>query len=387
LGRPGWRKVLGVQAEPFPHRRERATILDAAMGVGASVLLLHPSIDAMAPGAEHFAAVRCAGHFAATFPRATLLLGLLPFWDLGVGPRQALHEALIFKNYGCTHFLVAPDQADPLARSGGEPCYPLGAAQTLVEDFADEIGITMVPARPMVYVEDRAQYEPVENLEPGVTVHGLEPEEVGRRLEFGLDIPEWFSFPEIIEELRRAFPPRSRQGITLFMTGLSGAGKSTLAKLLYVKFMELRTRPVTLLDGDIVRRHLSSELTFSKAHRNLNIERIGYVASEITKNGGIAICAPIAPYASSRARARELVSRFGGFVEIHVATPLSVCEQRDRKGLYAKARAGVLTGVTGIDDPYEVPVAPEITLDTTALSPGEAVQEVLLYLEREGYLL
>jgi len=202
-----------------------------------------------------------------------------------------------------------------------------------------------------------------------------------------LDIPEWFSFPEIIEELRRAFPPRSRQGITLFMTGLSGAGKSTLAKLLYVKFMELRTRPVTLLDGDIVRRHLSSELTFSKAHRNLNIERIGYVASEITKNGGIAICAPIAPYASSRARARELVSRFGGFVEIHVATPLSVCEQRDRKGLYAKARAGVLTGVTGIDDPYEVPVAPEITLDTTALSPGEAVQEVLLYLEREGYLL
>ncbi len=387
MARRGWRKVLGVQAKPFPHRRERATILDAAMAMGASVLLLHPASDAMAPGAEHFAAVRCAGHFAATFPRSTMLLGLLPCWDLGIGPRQALHEALIHKNYGCTHFLVTPDHADPLAQSGGEPCYPRGAAQSLVEDFSDEIGIAMVPARPMVYVEDRAQFEPVESLEPGVTVHGLEPEEVRRRLEFGLDIPEWFSFPEIVEELRRAFPPRSRQGITLFMTGLSGAGKSTLAKLLYVKFMELRTRPVTLLDGDIVRRYLSSELTFSKAHRDLNIERIGYVASEITKNGGIAICAPIAPYASSRARARELVSRFGGFVEIHVATPLAVCEQRDRKGLYAKARAGVLTGVTGIDDPYEMPVAPEITLDTTALSPGEAVQDVLLYLEREGYLL
>jgi sulfate adenylyltransferase len=386
LAKWGWRKVLGVQAEPFPHRRDRAEMLDAAMRTGASVLLLHPAADALAPGAEHFAAVRCAGHFAATFPRSSLTLALLPYWPLGAGPRQVLHEALIHKNYGCTHFLVAPDQADPLARSGGEPCYPLGAAQRLVAAFADEIGLAMVAARPMVYVEDRAQYEPAQGVEPGRAVRTLAPEEVGRRLEFGLDIPDWFNFPEIVSELRRAFPPRSQQGITLFMTGLSGAGKSTLAKLLYVKFMELRTRPVTLLDGDIVRRHLSSELTFSKAHRNLNIERIGYVASEITKNGGIAICAPIAPYASSRARARELVSRFGGFVEIHVATPLGVCEQRDRKGLYAKARAGVLTGVTGIDDPYEAPVEPEIVLDTATLSPGEAVQEVLLYLERQGYL-
>ena len=386
LARRGWRKVLGVQARPFPHRRDKAEMLEAAMAVGASILMLHPAADAMAPGAEHFAAVRCASLFAATFPRASLLLGLLPYWSLGAGPRQALLEALIHRNHGCTHFLVDPDHGDPWAGTGTARCYCPGAAQQLVADFAEEIGIAMVPRKPMVFVEDRAQFEPVERMAPGRAIRELASDELRRRLEFDLEIPDWFTFPEITAAMRQAFPPRSRQGFTLFMTGLSGAGKSTLAKLLYVKFMELRTRPVTLLDGDIVRRHLSSELTFSKAHRNLNIERIGYVASEITKNGGIAICAPIAPYASSRDHARQLTSRFGGFVEIYVSTPLAVCEQRDRKGLYAKARAGVAKGVTGIDDPYEVPAAPEIELDTSQLGPGEAVQEVLLYLERQGYL-
>jgi sulfate adenylyltransferase len=386
LAQRGWRKVLGCQAEPFANRGDKAALLDAAQQAGASILMLHPAGDAMAPGAQYFTSVRCAKRFAETLPQATLQLGLLPYWPLGAGPRQALLEALIHQNHGCTHFLVAPDHADPMAAAGEAPLYPLGAAQRLVADFAGQTGIAMAPKRPMVYVEERAQYVPADLVAQGQTVKTLAPGELRRRLEFDLEIPEWFMSPEIAAELRQAFPPRSRQGITLFMTGLSGAGKSTLAKLLYVKFMELRTRPVTLLDGDIVRRHLSSELTFSKAHRNLNIERIGYVASEITKNGGIAICAPIAPYASARNHARELVSRFGGFVEIHVATPLAVCEQRDRKGLYAKARAGVVKGVTGIDDPYETPEHAEIVLDTSTLSPGAAVQEVLLYLEREGYL-
>ena len=386
LKQRGWRKVLGCQAEPFPTCRAKAEILDAAMGIGASILLLQPAGDAMAEGAEHFAAVRCASHFAATFPETMLLYGLLPYKPLWAGPRQALLEALIHKNYGCTHFLVGPYHADPLARVGAAPTYPAGAAQRLVADFADETGIAMVPQPAMVYVEEKAQYVARAQVGPDETIKTLLPTEIRRRLEFDLSFPDWYTFPEIEDELREVFLPRPRQGITLFMTGLSGAGKSTLARLLYVKFMELRNRPVTLLDGDIVRRHLSSELTFSKAHRNLNIERIGYVASEITKNGGIALCAPIAPYASSRARARELVCRYGGFVEIYVSTPLAVCEQRDRKGLYAKARAGIIKGVTGIDDPYEPPTEAEIVLDTSQLSPEQAVQEVLLYLERQGYL-
>lgn len=386
LAMRGWRTVLGCQAEPFAHRGDQAAIRRAALGIGAGVLLLHPAGDTMAPGALHFHAVRHAMHFADQMPSNSLLLGLLPYWPLGAGPRQALHEAILHAAHGCTHFLVARDHADPLARTGQPPFYPPGDAQRLVADFAEETGIAMVPKPVMVYAENRAQYLPAGELGTQDAPGALEPAELRRRLEFGLDIPEWYAAPESVDILREAFPPRSRQGFTLFMTGLSGAGKSTLAKILYVKFMELRTRPVSLLDGDIVRRHLSSELTFSKAHRNLNIERIGFVASEITKNGGIAICAPIAPYAASRAHARELVSRFGGFVEIHVSTPLSVCKARDHKGLYAKAMAGVVTGVTGIDDPYEIPEHPEIVLDTTSLAPGEAVREVLLYLEGEGYL-
>ena len=249
-----------------------------------------------------------------------------------------------------------------------------------------ETGVVMVAAKPMVYVEEKAQYVSQDTAIPGETVRRLDEAELTRRLQFDLEVPPWYALPEIIAELRATFPPRAKQGFTLFMTGLSGAGKSTLAKILYVMFMERRSRPVTLLDGDIVRRHLSSELTFSKEHRNLNIARIGFVASEITKHGGIAICAPIAPYAFARRVARGLVSPHGGFVEIHVATPLAVCEQRDRKGLYAKARAGLVKDVTGIDDPYEVPEQAEVTLDTTALSPGEAAQDVLLYLEAQGYL-
>ena len=202
----------------------------------------------------------------------------------------------------------------------------------------------------------------------------------------GLEIPAWFSYPEIIAELRMRFPARSRQGLTLFFTGLSGAGKSTIAKAVLAKLLELGGRPVTLLDGDLVRKNLSSELGFSKEHRNLNIRRIGYVASEITKNGGIAICAPIAPYAEIRREVRQMINQYGGFIEVHVATSLEVCEGRDRKGLYAKARAGVIKEFTGISDPYEAPVNPELRIDTQGLSIDEAAQQVFLYLEQQGYI-
>ncbi|HEB57151.1 MAG TPA: adenylyl-sulfate kinase, partial [Gammaproteobacteria bacterium] len=210
--------------------------------------------------------------------------------------------------------------------------------------------------------------------------------ELKARLQKGEDIPDWFSYPEVIRELRKVCPPRSRQGLTLFFTGLSGAGKSTLAKIIYSKLIEAGGRPVTLLDGDIVRMHLSSELGFSKEHRNLNVKRIGFVASEITKNGGIAICAPIAPYAETRRAVREMIEQHGAFIEIHVATPLEECEARDRKGLYAKARKGLIPEFTGISDPYEEPENPELCIDTTGMNPMEAAQEIYLYLLREGYL-
>ena len=381
----GWRSVLACPTAGIPLLAHQAAMQQAAAAVGARVLLAHPVGEAMTGGTAHFAGVRCAGHFAASFPKSSVQLALLPLPQPGAGPRQALFEAVIHGNLGASHTLVAPDQDDP-RNAAGQLLYPLGAAQDLVAAHQSETGVVMVAAKPMVYVEEKAQYVSQDTAIPGETVRRLDEAELTRRLQFDLEVPPWYALPEIIAELRATFPPRAKQGFTLFMTGLSGAGKSTLAKILYVMFMERRSRPVTLLDGDIVRRHLSSELTFSKEHRNLNIARIGFVASEITKNGGIAICAPIAPYAFARRVARGLVSPHGGFVEIHVATPLAVCEQRDRKGLYAKARAGLVKDVTGIDDPYEVPEQAEVTLDTTALSPGEAAQDVLLYLEAQGYL-
>ena len=210
--------------------------------------------------------------------------------------------------------------------------------------------------------------------------------EVRRRLAEGIDIPEWFSYPEVVAELRRSRPPRSRQGFTVLFTGLSGSGKSTVAHALLNKLMELGGRPVTLLDGDIVRKNLSSELGFSKEHRELNIQRIGFVASEITKNGGIALCAPIAPYASTRRVVREMIEAQGGFVEVHVATPLATCEERDRKGLYARARRGEIEHFTGISDPYEAPENPDLEIDTTDLTPDEAAHSIILKLEHMGYI-
>jgi sulfate adenylyltransferase len=244
----------------------------------------------------------------------------------------------------------------------------------------------MVPFRTMVYVEDQASYMPEDEVPRGARVLSISGTDLRRRLSEGREIPEWFTFPPVAEELRRTHPPRHRQGLTIFFTGLSGAGKSTLARVLLVKLLEIGGRPVTLLDGDIVRKHLSSELGFSKEHRDINIRRIGFVASEITKNGGIAICAPIAPYDSVRKEVRAMIEPVGGFVLVHVATPLAVCEQRDRKGLYQKARAGLIPNFTGVSDPYESPQDAEMVMDTASLTPEEAGQELLLYLEREGYI-
>jgi len=210
--------------------------------------------------------------------------------------------------------------------------------------------------------------------------------ELRRRLREGLEIPDWFSFPNVVQELRRTSPPRDKQGFTVFFTGFSGSGKSTIANALMVKLMEMGGRPVTLLDGDVVRKHLSSELGFSKEHRDINIKRIGYVASEITKNGGIAICAPIAPYASTRREVREMIEAFGAFLEVHVATSIEECEKRDRKGLYKLAREGKIKEFTGISDPYDVPEHPELRVETENVDVDNCAQQVLLKLESMGLI-
>ncbi len=382
----GWRKVAGFQTERHLHCAHREMVLRGAREAGAN-LFIQPVVGRAGPNdLDHFTLVRCYQEFIKNFPRNMIQLGLIPLERRLAGPREALWEAIIRRNYGCSHFMVSEDHSDPFAGDTRERFYPLGAAQELVKSFEDEIDIRMIPLEKMVYVEDKAQYFPLNKVEPGMQVKEISSAELKRRLEFDLEIPEWFSFPGVVSELKKAYPPRHQQGFAVFITGLSGAGKSTLAKVLYVRFMEMRDRPVSLLDGDIVRKNLSSELSFSRFHRNLNVQRIGFVASEITKNRGIAICAPIAPFEESRQTAREMVSPYGGFIEVFMSTPLEICEQRDRKGIYAKAKAGIIKGVTGIDDPYEAPVEPELSIDTTDLTPTEAAQEVFLFLEEQGYI-
>jgi sulfate adenylyltransferase len=297
-----------------------------------------------------------------------------------------LWHGIVRKNYGCTHLIVGRDHAAPDPVPEQASFYAPEAAQELFARHQEELDITMAPVQDMAYVEDRAQFLPRDEIPPAMEARHLSDAEVRRRLDAGLEIPEWYSFPEVVAELEKACPPRHRQGFAVFFTGLSGAGKSTVANALMVKLLESGSRKVTLLDGDIVRKNLSSELGFSKEHRNLNILRIGFVAAEIAKNGGIAICAPIAPYRATRRQVRDGVEAAGGFVEVYVSTPIEVCEARDRKGNYAKARAGLIKGFTGVDDPYEVPERAEVVIDTRDLPAELAAHRILVKLESLGYI-
>jgi sulfate adenylyltransferase len=381
----GWRQIVGFQADTCLHCAHKEMILRAAREVGASIFL-HPLVGGSQTGKlDPITQVRCYQAFAEKFPTNMIFLGILPLAERKAGPREAVWRAIIHKNYGCSHVMLSDTIADPFADKD-MPLYPRWSGHDLVKKYCDEIGIQPVRLEPMVFVTEKAQYIPETEVQEGMDTKEISSLELQRRLELGLEIPDWFSFPDVVNELRYAFPPRHKQGFTLFLTGLSGAGKSTLAKVLRKKFLEMRDRPVTLLDGDVVRRNLSSELDFSREHRELNVRRIGFVASEITKNGGIAICAPIAPFEDSRQYNRELISRYGGYIEVFMSTPLDVCENRDRKGLYAKARQGIIKGVTGIDDPYQPPRDPELTIDTSTLSPVEGAQMVLLFLEEQGYI-
>ncbi|WP_417807003.1 bifunctional sulfate adenylyltransferase/adenylylsulfate kinase [Thioclava sp.] len=384
----GWRKVVAFQTRNPLHRAHQELTFRAAKEAQAN-LLIHPVVGMTKPGdVDHFTRVRCYEAVLDKYPQSTTTMSLLNLAMRMAGPREAVWHGLIRKNHGCTHIIVGRDHAGPGKNSAGEDFYGPYDAQDLFRANQDDIGIEMVDFKHMVYVQERAQYEPNDEIEDrdNVTILNISGTELRRRLREGLEIPEWFSFPEVVAELRRTSPPRASQGFTVFFTGLSGSGKSTIANALMVKLMEMGGRPVTLLDGDVVRKHLSSELGFSKEHRDLNIERIGYVASEITKNGGIAICAPIAPYTATRRTVREMIEAFGAFVEIHVATSLEECEKRDRKGLYKLAREGKIKEFTGISDPYEAPTNAELVVDTKDVDVDHCAHQVILKLESMGLI-
>jgi len=382
----GWRRIVAFQTRNPMHRAHQQITLRAAKELEAN-LLIHPVVGSTKPGdVDHYTRVRCYQALSHHYPQNTAMLSLLPLAMRMAGPRECLLHAIIRRNYGCDHFIVGRDHAGPGTDAAGRPFYGPYEAQELLRNHEDELGIRMVPFQMMVYVEDLDDYLPVNEVPQGMKFRTLSGTDLRERLAAGRDIPAWFSFPDVITELRRTYPPRARQGFTVFFTGLSGSGKSTIARVLLVRLLEMGGRPITLLDGDIVRKNLSSELGFSKKDRDINIRRIGFVASEITKNGGIAICAPIAPYHEVRNHVRNMISAGGGFILVHVSTPLPVCEERDRKGLYAKARAGLIEQFTGISDPYEEPADADLAIDTTDMSPEECAQEIVLYLEKEGYI-
>ena len=382
----GWENIVAFQTRNPMHRAHVELTMRAAKEIGANTLI-HPVVGLTKPGdVDHYTRVRCYEKVLPKYPTGTVLLSLLPLAMRMGGPREALWHAIIRKNYGCNFLIVGRDHAGPGNDKEGNPFYGPYDAQDLLKEHESELGIKMVPFKLMVYVEDRAEYRPIDDVPKDAKVLSISGTELRRRLDKGLDIPEWFSYPEVVEELRETRPPLNKRGFAIFFTGLSGSGKSTLANGLMVKLLEDGRRPVTLLDGDIVRTHLSSELGFSKEHRSINIQRIGYVASEITKNFGIAICAPIAPYQADRQAVRKMISHFGGFIEVFVNTSLEVCERRDVKGLYAKARQGLVKEFTGISDPYEEPQNAEIVINSEGTDPEILVQDILLKVEQLGYI-
>ncbi len=378
--------VVGYHAERPLHRAE-IELTKSVAGAMHAHLFVNAVTGVVASGdRDHYAAVRSFKAAISKYEAGSASLSLLPLVTRCAGPREALWQAIVNKNYGGGRFLVQRDHASAGTDSDGQSFYGPSDAFQLVEAHQQELGIQAIDAPEMVYDATDDRFVPVAAVPAGHEVQSLTADEFDALLAKGDEVPDWYSYPEIIDELRQAHPPRSRQGFTVFLTGLPSSGKSTVANILAAKLLENGSRPVTLLDGDLVRKHLSSELTFSKEHRDLNIQRIGFVAAEITKNHGAAVCAPIAPYRKVRRLVREMIGQVGGFIEVHISTPVEVCEARDRKGLYAKAKAGLIKDFTGVNDPYEVPEKPELRLDTTEISADRCADMVLEYLASEGYL-
>jgi sulfate adenylyltransferase len=374
-----WQRIVAYHTHQPMHRQEQHETFHTARKVGAN-LLIHAAVsDCPNNSFDHFLRIRCYLHLLKEYPQHSSFFSLLNLNIYGAGIRETLCHALLSKNYGCTHFMVANE--DDKRRMT-----PFQSTFLQVKHYEEEMGIKIVNQEKYIYVQEHANYIPLKKVSPQETILTLSHQSFLHHLYAEKSIPDWFTYPAILKEIRNAYPPPYEQGFTVFFTGLSGSGKSTIANALRIKLLEKEERPVTLLDGDIVRKNLSSELSFSKEHRNLNILRIAFVANEITKNGGIAICAPIAPYQTIRQQVRKTIEAIGGYIEVHVSTPIEECERRDRKGLYAKARAGLIEHFTGVNDPYERPENPDLRLDTTDISADACADQVLLLLKNLGFL-
>ncbi len=382
----GWETVIGFQTRNPIHRAHMEIMQRAAQLVHGKILL-HPVVGATKPGdVDAITRVRCYQKIIPYFPPQSVLLGLLPLAMRMAGPREAVWHALIRKNYGCSHFIIGRDHAGPGNDATNTPFYEPYAAQTLALQLEPELGIKIITLQEMVYVKERAHYVALDEVQPHETALQLSGTELRHRLMHQKKIPDWFSYPEVLDALKHAYPSPLERGFTVFFTGLSGAGKSTLANALQIKLNSIDTRKVAILDGDVMRALLGNTLGFSKEDRLLNIRIMSYMAAKITEAGGIALCAAIAPYESARSQSRSLITEHGGFVEIYVATPLHVCEARDVKGLYQKAKIGALTQLTGVDDPYEPPQNPDLSIDTTHHTIEENIQQIMDVLEHFGLI-
>lgn len=368
------------------HRAHRELTVRAARARQANVLI-HPVVGLTKPGdIDHFTRVRVYQALMPRYPNGMAVLGLLPLAMRMGGPREAIWHAIIRKNHGATHFIVGRDHAGPGKNSKGEEFYGPYDAQHAVEKYRDELGIEVVEFQQMTYLPDEDEYRPKNEVPAGVRTLDISGTELRKRLRTGGPIPEWFSYPEVVRVLRESNPPRNKQGFTIFLTGYQNSGKDAIARALQVTLNQQGGRSVSLLLGDTVRHELSSELGFSQEDRHKNIQRIAFVAAELTKAGAAVIAAPIAPFEHSRQQAKETISQYGSFFLVHVATSLEHAEKTDKRGIYAKARNGEIKGFTGVDDPYEKPPSADLTVDVEKQSVRSIVHEIVLLLESQGFL-
>ncbi|KAF9734967.1 Sulfate adenylyltransferase [Paraphaeosphaeria minitans] len=382
----GWSKVVAFQTRNPMHRAHRELTVRAARARQANVLI-HPVVGLTKPGdIDHFTRVRVYQALLPRYPNGMAVLGLLPLAMRMGGPREAIWHAIIRKNHGATHFIVGRDHAGPGKNSKGEEFYGPYDAQYAVEKYKDELGIEVVPFQMMTYLPDSDEYKPKDEVKEGIRTLDISGTELRKRLRTGAEIPEWFSYPEVVRVLRESHPPRSKQGFTVFLTGLTNSGKDAIARALNVTLNQQGGRSVSLLLGENVRSELSGELGFSRQDRDRNIGRIAFVASELTKAGAAVIAAPIAPFEDARRHARDLVEKYGSFYLVHVATPLEYAEKTDRRGIYARARNGEIKGFTGVDDPYETPAKADLVVDISQSNVRTAVHQIILLLEAEGLL-
>lgn len=382
----GWSKIVAFQTRNPMHRAHRELTVRAARARQANVLI-HPVVGLTKPGdIDHFTRVRVYQAILPRYPNGMAALGLLPLAMRMGGPREAIWHAIIRKNHGATHFIVGRDHAGPGSNSKGVEFYGPYDAQQAVEKYKAELGIEVVPFQMMTYLPDTDEYCPIDEIKPGTKTLNISGTELRRRLRTGTPIPEWFSYPEVVKVLRESHPPRNRQGFTVFLTGFTNSGKDAIGRALQVTLNQQGGRSTTLLLGETVRSELSAELGFSREDRHTNIQRIAFVAAELTRSGAAVICAPIAPFDVSRVQAKETVSQYGSFYLIHVATPLEYCEKTDKRGVYRRARAGEIKGFTGVDDPYENPANPDLVVDTSKQTVRNIVHQIVLLLESNGLL-